>query len=36
MPKSKNKKTYQKPTQEQIQSLHNKSKVLNTEKLTQN
>ncbi|CAG8834600.1 30469_t:CDS:2, partial [Gigaspora margarita] len=36
MPKNNKKKTYQKPTQEQIQYLHNKSKVHNTEKSTLN
>ncbi|CAG8832208.1 11379_t:CDS:2, partial [Gigaspora margarita] len=36
MPKNNKKKTYQKPTQEQIQYLRDKSKVRNTEKSTLN
>ncbi|CAG8493808.1 7467_t:CDS:2, partial [Dentiscutata heterogama] len=36
MSKTNKKKTYQKPTQEQIQYLHDKSKVHNTEKSTLN
>ncbi|CAG8779205.1 2260_t:CDS:2, partial [Racocetra fulgida] len=36
MPKNKKEKIYQKPTEEQLQYLRNKSKVLNTQRSTQN